>query len=238
MLTGFRNWWSRTILGRETYEARQRRLADRAPQDIFETIYREKMWGGRSLLGRFYSGSGSHADHIVRPYVEAVRGHVSRMPQKPRIVDIGCGDFHVGRQLVGLASSYLACDIVRPLIDSHRTKFRQPGLEFRVLDAINEPLPDGDLALIRQVLQHLNNAEVAAIVAKLPQYRSVIVTEHLPTGDFEPNLDKATGVDTRLRDRSGLVLTEPPFGLRPRLSQVICEVPEHGGVIRTVAYAF
>jgi hypothetical protein len=68
-------------------------------QDIFETIYRRKLWGGRKWFWRrFYSGSGSSSEEIVRPYVAAVLPLISGK----RVVDIGCGDFTVGKRLYRL----------------------------------------------------------------------------------------------------------------------------------------
>ena len=69
---------------------------------------------------------------------------------------------------------------------------------------------------IRQVLQHLSNAQISRIVPKLSIYRLLVLTEYLPSsGDFVPNLDRPTGVGTRLGTEtdSGIVLTEPPFNL-------------------------
>jgi 2-polyprenyl-3-methyl-5-hydroxy-6-metoxy-1,4-benzoquinol methylase len=127
-------------------------------QEIFERIYRYKLWGGRKTFWRrFYSGTGSFESQIVEPYVEAVLPLLSGK----RVVDIGCGDFTVGRRLVDSTKSYDACDIARPLIEHNRRKFKSRGLEFYVLDAVNDSLPDGDVVLLRQVLQHLCNKSVA-----------------------------------------------------------------------------
>jgi SAM-dependent methyltransferase len=227
------------VVGDASYESLQQRLTSKPPREVFETIYREKMWGGRIVGGRFYSGAGSRDEEIVGPYVTAVRTHLLGLRHKQTVVDIGCGDFHVGCQLVDLAERYIACDIVRPLIEYNRRKFNLPNLEFRVVDATDEPLPVGDVALVRQVLQHLSNDQVAAVLPKLSQYSVAIVTEHVPIGrDFVPNLDMPTGVGNRLRDNSGIVLTAPPFRFSPKVSWVLCEALQRGGVIRSIAYEF
>lgn len=65
---------------------------------------------------------------------------------------------------------------------------------------------------------------------------------HAGLGSHPPELvqpyvvDKPTGADTRLDRRSGILLTEPPFGVRPQRERLLCEVPSDGGVIRTPAY--
>lgn len=216
----------------------QSRLSGKPAQEVFETIYREKMWGGRGRPG-FHSGSGSRDANVVAPYVTAVRSYISSLGGAPTVVDIGCGDFHVGSKLVDAAHQYIACDIARPLIENNRRKFASlPGLVFRVLDCIDDPLPAGDIVLVRQVLQHLNNAQVAAVLPKLAKFKAAVITEHIPSGAFTPNLDKPTGIDTRMRDGSGLVLDAAPFYFKFRAHKILCEVADQGGLIRSTAFVF
>lgn len=204
---------------------------DRPPADVFGAAYRDGVWGGDG--SDFHSGRGSHAADLLEPYVAAVRAFLSR----PRVlVDLGCGDFAASGALVDVASRIVACDVVPALIERNRRRFALPDVEFVLLDAIRDPLPPGDVVILKQVLQHLGNADIAAIVAKLAQYPTWIVCEHVPAGTFVANVDKPTGADTRLERRSGIVLTEPPFDVRPRRTRLLCEVPSDGGVIRTMAY--
>jgi len=208
----------------------------RTRAEIFGRIYRDSLWGGRQ--GEFYSGVGSHTPEQIDPYVGAVRALLASCPSRPVVVDLGCGDFVAGGRLTDLARSYVGCDVVPELIERNRRLFARDGLEFAVLDAVADPLPVGDVVILKQVLQHLSNAEIASIVGKLAQYPTWIVCEHLPAGDFVANLDKPTDGDTRLRRRSGVVLTEAPFRATPRETRLLCEAPSEGGIIRTVAYAF
>jgi hypothetical protein len=91
--------------------------------------------------------------------------------------------------------------------------------------------------MLRQVLQHLSNAQIATIVPKLYRYHWLIVSEHLPSsGRFTANRDKPIGPGIRERFGSGVVLTKPPFTLRTLEERTLCLVPETSGVIRTVAY--
>jgi hypothetical protein len=52
------------------------------------------------------------------------------------------------------------------------------NLEFRELDIAKDELPLGDCAILRQVLQHLSNAEISC-GRKLYAYKYVLLTEHL-----------------------------------------------------------
>jgi hypothetical protein len=79
------------------------------------------------------------------------------------------------------------------------------------LNIAEDELPKGDCAIIRQVLQHLANDEVRLILQKLTKFQYVIITEHLPSGDFIPNKDKISGQGIRLKQNSGLDLLVAPF---------------------------
>ena len=193
-------------------------------QEIFEDIYRRKLWGGRKFFWLpFYSGSGSIGRDTIGPYLKAVAPLIlDRI-----VVDTGCGDFNVGKHLAKSARQYVGCDIVRPLIERNRRKFRE--VDFRVIDAVEDILPDGDIVLVRQVLQHLDNKSVSKVLDKLSKYQIAIVTEHVPLHEFVANIDIPTGPGNRMPFNSGLVLSEPPFCFP--LGKVLCEVPQHRGLI-------
>ena len=94
------------------------------------------------------------------------------------------------------------------------------------------------MVIVKQVFQHLSNDQIAAIVRKLSQYKTWIISEHVPTGIFKPNIDELADGDFRMPLNSGIVLTEKPFKVKPRQSVTLCESAEDGGVIRTIAYRF
>jgi SAM-dependent methyltransferase len=201
----------------------------RSTQEIFEDIYRRKLWGGKKFFWRrFYSGSGSIGRDVVGPYLKAV----APLILDRNVVDLGCGDFNVGKHLAKLARQYVGCDIVRPLIERNRRKFSD--VDFQTIDAVEDILPDGDIVLVRQVLQHLNNKSVSKVLDKLTKYHFAIVTEHIPVHEFVPNIDMPTGPGNRMQFNSGLVLSEPPFCFPP--GKVLCEVAQHRGLIRTILH--
>lgn len=187
---------------RTLQRARQRSgLAERAfaglsTQDVFEKIYRTGAWG-KDSDGAATSGSGAHNQAIIAPYI----AEVARLMSAPDIrvaVDLGCGDFNVGKHFVDVCDSYIACDIADTVLDMNRARHQAASLTFRRLDIAEDDLPAGDIAFVRQVLQHLSNAEIAKFVRKLnadKPYGYLLVTEHLPAKDFVPNIDKPTGAE-------------------------------------------
>ena len=82
---------------------------------------------------------------------------------------------------------------------------------FDCKDLAKDSLPPANCAILRQVLQHLSNVEIQAILKKLVQYQYVIITEHIPLGSFEPNKDIISGQGIRLKKGSGVVIQEAPF---------------------------
>lgn len=207
-------------------------------QEIFTKIYTDGTWGQSGDAGyKFYSGTGSHDEAVVSAYVAAVREFLATLGV-PDVVDLGCGDFSVGSKIRDACGKYTACDIVEPLIQYNREKYRDLDVEFRVLNLAVDELPSADVVLLRQVLQHLGNSQIAAALSQITsKYKYLVLTEHLPLGKtFIPNLDHPSGPDNRLGIASGIVLTRPPFSLNVIQERVICEVLEVGGVIRTTVF--
>lgn len=205
-------------------------------KDAMEQVYSQKLWGGEEA--DFFSGEGSHNHEIVEPYITAVSAFLDSFKSPLSVCDLGCGDFNVGSQLVKFTSNYQAVDIVASLIDRNKQKFQSEQLTFHCLDISVDDLPKADCALVRQVLQHLSNAEVQRVVEKLIDFKYIILTEHLPAGDFEPNKDIISGQGIRLKKQSGIDLLAPPFSLKvvdvKALNSI--ELPNEKGVISTIQY--
>jgi SAM-dependent methyltransferase len=221
--------WHRALWRRIVLEPRRRAFRALDTRETFERIYAENLWGGDA--GEFSSGSGS-SDPVTGPYVACVRRFIEEHAIRD-VADLGCGDFQVGRRLLAPGLRYVGVDVVRPLIERNQARYAGEGVRFEARDLVRDALPAGELALIRQVLQHLSNDEIARILENTKPYRYLLVTEHVPLGDdVRPNLDKPHGPDTRLYDRSGVFLDLPPFSLRTRVLLETELAP--GEVLRTV----
>jgi SAM-dependent methyltransferase len=209
---------------------------DASAAEIFSRVYRNNLWGRRRGQ-KFCSGPGSYDEAVVGPYVESVREFLAALPRPPHVVDLGCGDFQVGRRLRQACGGYVACDVVPELIRYNTNAFARQQVDFMCLNIIEDELPDGEVVFVRQVLQHLSNEQIARVLPKLTRYRFVIVTEHLP-GDptFVPNLDHGLGSGIRVTRNSGVVLTAPPFNFKVASERHLCSVRYGADVIKSVAY--
>lgn len=200
-----------------------------------EQVYEMNLWGENG--SDFYSGTGSHHLDLVGPYIEAVSSFLTSFEAPLVVCDLGCGDFNVGKQLVKYTRKYMAADIVADLIKRNKKTFTDEKLEFHCLDIAADNLPEGDCALLRQVLQHISNAEVKRVVRKLTDFEYVILTEHLPEGEFIPNKDIISGQGIRLKKQSGIDILASPFNLKVKEKKQLLSVPaEHnkGNIVTTL----
>lgn len=181
-------------------------------KDAMEQVYELNLWGNNG--SRFYSGEGSHEPEIVNPYITAVTSFLNSFEHPLVVCDLGCGDFNIGKQLVKHTEKYIAIDIVPDLISSNKETFQIENLTFHCLNIAEDELPSGDCAILRQVLQHLSNAEIKLIVEKLNNFKYIILTEHLPEVEFTSNKDIISGQGIRLKKQSGVNIVAAPFGLK------------------------
>jgi glycosyltransferase involved in cell wall biosynthesis/SAM-dependent methyltransferase len=174
------------------------------------------------------SGPGS-AIAYAQPYCDWVSSFV-RDNKITRVVDLGCGDFRIGRTLTASGDfDYLGVDIVPELIANYRARFGDSKVRFECLNIIDDDLPPGELCLIRQVFQHLSNQEILFVLEKCSAYSYVLITEHVYIGEgSRPNVDKPHGPDTRVYDRSGVFLDKAPFDLPTR---TVLELPYADGEV-------
>jgi len=194
--------------GRERLRWDMSRSRGKSRKEIFSDIYVNNRWGG--VLGSYDSGSGSRPD-ITGSYISVLRALI-RNERVKRIVDLGCGDFEVGRRLLSPELTYVGCDIVPGLVARNAAQFGTERIEFRTLDMVTDPLPKGDLCIVRQVFQHLSNGDIATVLRKARQYPLLVVTDEQVVGDNSgANEDIIPYHGTRRLFGQGLKLEAAPF---------------------------
>lgn len=216
---------------------RQARVFGRLPlAEAFDRIYAHGVWGASADEP---SGSGSYG-RWADEYVAYIRA-LAEQERLRTAVDVGCGDFHVGARLCDLFDRYDALDVSRVIVERNRERFRHlTQVSFAALDATREPLPPADLIMIRQVLQHLSNAQIEAVLrnAEAAARRLIVVAEHGLAADAVSafNVDLGThSPGTRLALRSCVRVDRPPFDRPARLAQSIpADRPVLRGVTETL----
>lgn len=205
------------------------RYADLDASEVFSDIYAKKAWGSEKGE-HFTSGTGSGGLYTSR-YCDVVNSFIVERGVRA-VVDIGCGDFRVGSRIARPEISYTGVDVVQDLIAHNEKAFGAHHIRFRCGDLTRGVLPDAELCLIRQVLQHLSNQEILLALDRCKKYRYVIITEHLPNGRrIKSNVDKPHGPDIRLYSNSGVFLDQPPFSQK---TTALLDVPvDKWSVLRT-----
>lgn len=205
-------------------------------KEVMQQIYDLNLWGGEK--GQFYSGRGSHEVMVTHPYIAYVTSFLNSFEDPISVCDLGCGDFNIGKELVKHTSSYIGVDIVANLIAHNKNTFQEARLTFHCLDIAKDKVPSGDCALLRQVLQHLSNNEVQSILDTLNRFKYIILTEHIPQGDFIPNKDIISGQGIRLKKESGIDILAAPFQFKVKAVEEVLSIvlPDNNGRIVTWLY--
>lgn len=198
---------------------------------VFCEAYAKQSWGKAPDGRAFYSDSPEHLTVQLRALIGAfIRDH-----QIGVVVDLACGDFELASGIDMGAAHYIGADIAPALIEWDRLKHSDSGHEFHVVDMVEDDLPAGDLCMIHAVLYLLCERDVAKILAKLKQYRFVIITDGQPEMEpaFRKNFDKPTDRFTR-QDYfgGGLWLELAPYNLD--IEVLLENTLPSGEVMRTI----
>ena len=215
----------------EAIKAHQR-FKHKGLKETFTATYQENIWGGSK--GEHYSGTGSD-NLIAEKYSQEITEFIKKHNIK-RVLDLGCGDFRVASKIVTSGVDYTGVDIVDDVIQSNNKQYGNEQVRFKCLDITKDPLPSAELCLVRQVLQHLSNAEILLVLENLAQqnYSFILITEHIPAGEVTvPNQDISHGPYTRVFNGSGVFLDQPPFSKKVK---PLFEIPdkEMAEILQTV----
>ncbi len=202
-----------TVVLKSLRSIKLRYLQSKSAEEIFTDIYMTGKWGKGKDETPFFSGVGS-VEEAYRSYIDFMQEFLRKNEIKS-VVDLGCGDFQVGRHLAQLGIDYTGCDIVRPLVEYNQKTFGNARIRFLQRNMITDELPDGELCIIRQVFQHLSNESILKVLPKLKKYRYVIIADAQPTQDRDKvnhNIPNFSGTRAVVHG-TGLWLENAPFNL-------------------------
>ena len=219
-------------------------IDNNSSKSIFNIVYKDSIWG-KSKHGIGSSGGGSHDLNIISPYIKIINELLDKLNCKT-IVDLGCGDFNIGKNFLNKCSYYIACDVSKLIIDFNKKKNLGKKVEFRELDICKNKLPNGDIAFVRQVLQHLPNSNIKKFVYNLNTFKPfkyLVVTEEMNySKSKDPNIERtSTSVMNYVFKGSGVEIHKEPFCLNFQNMKTILEVKtnnEFKTIIKTILYEF
>jgi SAM-dependent methyltransferase len=166
---------------------------------VFDRIYRDNVW----LMG---SGPGSTPEDTL-PYRAFLQGFLAEH-QIRSVVDLGCGDWQFSKMLDWTGIEYIGVDV--SAIALEKARIAAGGQHrFLNLNAVSDALPKADLLITKDVLQHLSNQDVTAILGRLPGFKYALLTN-----GFQPSQARRINTNISFGEYSRPVdLSAPPFNL-------------------------
>lgn len=155
---------------------------------VFDEIYETDAWNAGSGLGSLEGVTAEYRD-LLQSFLK--ENEISS------VLDLGCGDWQFSRLIDWSGIDYTGVDVVRSVIETNRETYRASNLRFEVGSPDMSGLPDAELLIIKDVLQHLPLDDVRRFVDQvIPRYRYVLVTNcvrpfwrlnaDIPAGGFRP----------------------------------------------------
>ena len=165
---------------------------------VFSKIYKEDLWQGGS-------GAGSKLEN-VKEYVDILQKYIDK-PEVKTVLDLGCGDWQFSKFLDLSSVSYLGVDVVESVVEFNSTSYSASNIKFISRDITTYELPQVDLIICKDVLQHLCNKDVVSVLVKIIKSSKFA----LITNDF--NSESTDNKDIENGDYRCLDLTLSPFFL-------------------------
>lgn len=133
------------------------------------------------------------------------------------MLDIGCGDFRVSGDIIkGLGGdiNWIAIDVSKLIIERNKSLYGCKNVNFIHMDATKQELSKADLVLVREVMQHLSNADILKLIKNIPRDAKIIATNTVPINCEKQNGDIVTGAQSRAYLQQGIFLNLPPFNIK------------------------
>jgi FkbM family methyltransferase len=155
---------------------------------IFDFIYAADLWEGGSG-----AGSKPQATELYRAFLRdfMVKNGIRS------VVDAGCGDWQSSQLIDWSGIDYLGIDVSSVALTNTK-RFSKEGVRFIEGDARTINLPEADLLILKDVLQHWSNADIMEIIPKLRRFRYCLITNgateqvrahvnrDMPAGGYRP----------------------------------------------------
>jgi len=174
-------------------------------EQAFTDIYKNARWGtngGDAGVSGF--GSTARASHVYHAFLQQFMKDLGIHS----VVDAGCGDWESTQTVDWTGIDYKGYDIVDSVIEKDRSRFAKPNIQFFQGNIVDAELPEADLLICKQVLQHLPNGDIEKFLGKLGRYKHVLLTDAV-----NPSTLSAKNRDIEPGQFRELDLTRAPFNV-------------------------
>lgn len=139
-------------------------------EEVFEAIYSSKYWGGTNSPS---SGTGS-TPSAAAPYRNFVK-EVIQLNKVRKVIDIGHGDWKIWTDYQFEGVNYCGIDVSQSISNELRKKTKKENLHFLLINAVTDELPEAELCISKDVLQHLPINDIKTILMKMNSFERVII---------------------------------------------------------------
>lgn len=136
-------------------------------REAFEKVYATNEW-------HYGSGEGSLRRH-TRGYVQFLQQFLKEHDIRS-VVDMGCGDWQFSRYIDWTGIQYRGFDLVQSVIEKNQKSFSKPNIEFVLYDGNFDSLPEADLLIAKDVLQHLSQENIMRFLPTLKRFPMSLIT--------------------------------------------------------------
>jgi len=177
-------------------------------EKIFRSIYLNRGW---------FNGSGSGSLPENTEEYRTFLQDFMRAHNVKTVLDLGCGDWQSTKLMQWKDLEYTGIDVVHQVIDDVRKTYEAQNVHFICDDVTECDLPQADLVIIKDVLQHWPNETVQKFLTRLKKYKYVLITNTIEVQDTgkQPAAPAIHPINTDIQLGEGrpLDLAKPPFNL-------------------------
>lgn len=168
--------------------------------DVFSDVYERDLWNGGS-------GPGSAPENTVE-YRRFLQEFLDGFDYPVKVVDLGCGDWRIGELMDWSGVDYVGVDVVPEVIEANRRRDTPDNVSFVCLDALVDDLPEGDVLVAKDVLQHWPNADVVRLLdAAEERFTFTVVTNDVSSKSHPAKVNS----DIALGDWRPVDIERAPF---------------------------
>lgn len=185
--------------------------------EVFSELYESNFWGGKNSPD---SGTGSTKTAAL-PYVEIVKNFIQTHSIES-VLDIGHGDWEMWGNYKFENVQYVGIDVYETLSKKLNSKLGNETRSYIHLNAVSDFLPNADLCITKDVLQHLPVEDINILLRKLCSFKYLVICNDIYRFDLKDSI-KAIRRFISIRERIEILRqNQNPFFLK--LKRTNCDI--------------